>query len=119
MNNIRLKMEKIILPTLIFLLIFFSGSAFGNSSTIHPMNKKLLKAGIMKKVPAYFPEIPRLTASQALALYRAQKALFVLASYENLHLISGGIHMTEGQANKMNPNRLPFRKGQVLIVYCP
>lgn len=111
---------KTIVCLALVLTLFFPFAELGaeTKGKLHPMNRKLIKAGIMKNVPKYYPQIPRLTAGQALSLYGSNKALFLFVAYKNLHLIRGAIHMTEGKAHKINPNRLPFKKGQVLVVYC-
>lgn len=83
---------------------------------LHPRNKKLVKLGLLK-YPMFYQHMPRITAREAMALYKKNKALFVLVSYQNLHLIVGGIHLTEGQTPKIDPNRLPIKKGQVLVMY--
>jgi len=88
------------------------------SRDLHPRNKQLMELNLMT-YPKYFPNIPRVTATEALALYKKNKALFILISYRSKHLIHGGIHLTEGRVPRINPNSLPLRKDQVLILYCP
>lgn len=84
---------------------------------MHPINKQLIKLGILSNPPRYCPEIPRITAEQALAMYYGKRALFVLISYKNKDLIVGGLHFTEGEYKKINPNKLPLLKGQILVLY--
>lgn len=83
---------------------------------LHPRNKKLVKLGLLK-YPMFYQHMPRITAREAMALYKKYKALFVLIASKDLHLIEGGIHLTEGQVQKINPNRLPLKNGQVLVMY--
>ncbi|WP_028575386.1 hypothetical protein [Desulfonatronovibrio hydrogenovorans] len=85
---------------------------------IHPINQQLVQVGLMP-VPKYYPEIPRITSEHAYSLYLAGRALFVLISHSDRHLILGGVHLTENLPPRIDPNRLPFQPGQVLIVYCP
>jgi hypothetical protein len=85
---------------------------------LHPMNRQLVQMGLMP-FPKYYPEIPRITAEVAYHLYLSGKALFVLISYRDLDLIVGGIHLGEDTLPTTDPNKLPFRPGQVLVVYCP
>lgn len=89
-----------------------------HKNKLHPMNKKLIEQGMMG-YPKYLPQIPRISAQTAYGLYLQNKALFVYISYKDTNLIVGGMHFKEGAVKKINPNKLPFRPGQVLVVYCP
>ena len=98
-------------------MLFLHEEVFGKSKAkLHPMNAKWIKQGLMK-YPRYFPEIPRIPAEMAYGLYLQNKALFVYASHKNDYLIVGGIHFTEAQLDKINPDKLPFKPGQILIIY--
>lgn len=99
----------------LFCIIAVSAAA-ENTRQLHPINKKLVQMGIMP-VPKYYPEVPRITAQQAYSLYLSGKALFVLISSSNHHLIVGGLHLTEDKPPRIDPNRLPFRPGQILVAY--
>ncbi len=115
---IELKKQVVIL--MVFLINFnfmLSQSEANNKIKVHPRNIKLLKQGVLKKIPEYFPEIPRITATEALYLYNTRKALFLYIAYEDLNLIVGGIHLTEGQVNKINLNKLSLNKGQIIVTY--
>lgn len=86
-----------------------------NITNWHPRNKKLKELGLLKGKP-YFPEIPRCTPQEALAMYQSGKALIVwVGTYGGL--VPGGIHLTELQAEKLDPRRLPLNKGQALLIY--
>lgn len=111
--------RTLLISFFIFFLIFFSKGWALDSKKVHPRNVKLVRQGLMKKIPTYHPEIPRITAYEALSLYRKGKALFLHTSHSNKHIIVGAIHMTGAKAAKINPNKLPFKKGQVLVTYCP
>lgn len=103
---------------LVFLAIFFFlAMATGVSAgKLHPLNARLIKAGLMP-YPKYYPEIPRIPASYAYQLYKTGKALFALISYHNKDQIVGGLWLTEGKYPTINPNKLPFKKGQCLVLY--
>lgn len=114
-----MKQLKLIVTGILLATLLSAGWAQGQSArNLHPMNRQLVQAGLMP-VPKYYPEIPRITAEVAYGLYLSGKALFTLVSYSDQHLIVGGIHLTENRPPNMDPNRLPFREGQVLVVYCP
>ena len=104
---------------LLALIIFVSCpmNLHAKKAKIHPRNIKLIKLGLMPNVPKYHPEIPRIMPNIALNLYKSNKALFVLISHSNRDLIYGGLHLTEGKVVKINPNALPVKKGQVLVLY--
>lgn len=108
---------KIFLAMFIATFIMATGTLNAQSKgQLHPINKKLVQLGLMP-IPKYYPEVPRITAHQAYSLYSSGKALFVLISYSDKHLIVGGFHLTEDKPPKINPNRLPFKPGQVLVTY--
>jgi len=108
-------MIKIFLLLTIFLMSVTVASG-GAKKKLHPMNARLIKAGLMP-YPKYCPEVPRITAQTAYNLFKAGKALVLLISYQAKDKIYGGFHLTEGQYPKINPNKLPFKKGQCLVVY--
>lgn len=115
---IREQMLKVLaLLSVSVLLIIILTNTCEARQPIHPMNKKLMHLGLLKKPPKYYPEIPRITAELALSLYYSQKALFLYIASDNQNIIVGGFHLTEGQYPKINPNKLPFSKKQVLVVY--
>ncbi len=87
------------------------------SKKIHPRNKMLIQMGILKQVPKYYPNIPRVTIPEALGLYKLGKAVFFLISHRDRDKIVGGYHLTEGQVPNVDPNKFPVRKNQVLIFY--
>ena len=111
--------RTLLISLFIFFLIFLSKGWALDSKKVHPRNVKLVRQGLMKKIPTYCPEIPRITASEALSLYKKGTALFLHTSHSNKHIIVGAIHITGAKATKINPNKLPFKKGQVLVTYCP
>ncbi len=111
-------MKTVIKMVLLLTISLMSVSAVygGVKRKLHPMNAQLIKAGLMP-YPKYYPEVPRITAQTAYNLYKAGKALVLLISYTDKDKIYGGFHLTEGQYPKINPNKLPFKKGQYLVVY--
>jgi len=114
-------LKKVRILLLVGILSFISTAQVAvakGSRDLHPRNKQLMKLNLMT-YPKYHPNIPRVTAKEALRLYQENKALFILISASSKHLIHGGIHLTEGQYKGINPDRLPLRKDQILILYCP
>ena len=47
----------------------------------HPRNIKLIKQGLIPPMK-YFPDVPRITASEALMLYRSTKAMFIAIGHD-------------------------------------
>jgi hypothetical protein len=111
---------RVIIGGLFFIGSLSAGPVWAkDKKPVHPVNKQLLQLGLIKKVPAYYPQIPRIPAAMALGLYKSGKALFLYVSYKNLHIIPGAIHLTEGQVGNINISQIPIKKGQVLVTYCP
>lgn len=109
-------MKKYLALILFFVFILMLPAANASVGELHPINKKLVQMGFMP-VPKYYPEIPRIPAEQAFLLYKQGKALFVLISYHDKDLIVGGIHLTEDKPPRINPNKLPAKKNQIIVVY--
>jgi hypothetical protein len=86
-----------------------------DTKKIHPRNKMLIKMGLMKHWK-FHPNVPRLTADEALNLYKQGKAVFVLIADSDLHLIVGGYY--GGRLQGVDFNRL-VKRGQILVFYCP
>lgn len=102
--------------TIIFSFLLHGGT-LNAGGKVHERNIKLLKLGLIEKIPSYYPEIPRIMATEALDLYNKEKALFVHTSHSDKHLIYGAIHLPGFKAAKIDPNKLPLKKGQVLVLY--
>ena len=97
--------------------IFLSKTSWAeDKSSLHPRNRGLIKLGQME-YPKYCPEIPRMTALEALHYYKSGKAFILFIAAQKKHLIVGGIHLTEQQYPKIDPNKLPIKKGQALFLY--
>jgi len=113
-----IRLKTVVFLTLLCVGIFchMENAAAADQPRLHPMNKKLVQQGLMP-VPKYYPHIPRITAETAYGLYLQNKALFVYVSYSDKNLIVGGIHFTEDKPGSFNPNKLPFKPGQILVVY--
>jgi hypothetical protein len=88
-----------------------------NESELHPMNaqlERLYPRGF--KMP--FPEIPRISALQALKLYETQKGFFVHVGESGPDLI-GSVRMSEYQAAHVDYNKLAkAAAGKVVVAYC-
>jgi hypothetical protein len=84
---------------------------------VHPFNQKLEQLyprGF--KMP--FPEVPRVSAIQALQLYESQKAFFVHVGTSGPDLI-GSIRLGENQAAALDVNRLvQVAAGRIVVAYC-
>lgn len=93
----------------------FANSRISSQKILHPINKKLIKTGVLKAPPKFYPNVPRLTAAQAYGLFMSKKAVLVLHSYHDKDKIWGGYWMTEIK-NKVDLNKL-VRKNQILVFY--
>ena len=112
---------KIVFLTVVALLFASDYGVAQKKERIHPRNVKLLKSGLIP-YPKYHPSIPRLTATEAKSLFYAKKAVFILISYHDRDKIIGGYHLTEdkvGKTSAIDVRKLPVRKGQILVLYCP
>jgi hypothetical protein len=110
-----MKMKKFLL---IILIIFiglpaFVETIFSQSSEIHPRNKKLIQSGMIPPI-GFFPEVPRVTAIEALSLYNAGRAIFIGIGAAVPRLSSGYIlhnYMT------FDPKRLKVPKDIIILTY--
>ena len=86
-------------------------------SGLHPMNEQLEKLyprGF--KMP--FPEIPRISALQALQLYETQKGFFIHVGASGPDVV-GSVRLTEFQAANIDYNKLAkAAAGRVVVAYC-
>ena len=83
---------------------------------MHPVNKVLMKL-YPRSFELLFPEVPRVTGSQALSYYRSNKALFVHIGVD-CPTIPGALHFSELQASKIKVSQLlKIAKGRMIIVY--
>lgn len=86
-------------------------------SGLHPMNaqlEQLYPRGF--KMP--FPEIPRISALQALKLYETQKGFFIHVGTSGPDLI-GSVRMSENQAAHVDYNKLAKEAaGRLVVAYC-
>ncbi len=115
-----MKIKKFtVLAIICFSFIVCDNAMADKTKRVHPYTLKLYKAGLIEKISMHFPEIPRMLASTALGLYKSNKALFIFISYKKQDLIHGAIHLTEGQVGSVDFRKLPLRKDQVLVFYCP
>ncbi len=103
-----------ILP--IFGLLIIIGT-LNAQERIHPYNKILMKLYPRPfKMP--YPQVPRILAIQALALYRSGKAVFVHVGDEGPD-VPGGFHFRESETWRMNLTLFKkLSKIKVIILYC-
>lgn len=112
-----MKKKYIAISLVLFGAILFSQTLWSQEGgALHPRNKMLLEHNLIT-YPTYFPEIPRCTAQEALGLYRSGKALIIWIGVSG-ELVVGGLHLTENQAENLDPNSLPLQEGQTLLLYC-
>lgn len=107
--------------TIFCLYIFFiAGFHLTFSSTalckekIHPVNIKLVKAGLMP-YPKYYPSVPRVTADVALALFRANRARIAWIGDDG-QLVIGAHHFRENEVGRI-PKQIRLTKDQILLLY--
>ncbi len=88
--------------------------ANAQSKQLHPRNAQLIKMGLIPPMK-YFPEVPRVTASEALALYYGGKAVFVAIGHDSPRLLKGYL-LKDYLA--FDPARLRSFKRTPLVLYC-
>jgi len=107
--------KKIIFLFPIIFLTFFTYSLAGEY--IHPYNKILMKL-YPRPFKLRFPDVPRITAKEALMLYKSNQAFFIHIGDEGWN-VPGCLHFRENKAFRINPNKL-FRliPQKYVILYC-
>ena len=80
---------------------------------LHQRNKKLIKQGLIPPMK-YFKEVPRITPSEAYALYVANKAIFIAIGLDTPRLIDGWLLENYMQ---FNPKRLKIPKNMFVVFY--
>lgn len=84
---------------------------------LHPYNQRLEQL-YPRGFQMPFPEIPRLSALQALHLYINQKAFLVHVGDSGPNVI-GALQLTENQAAKLDLDKLlKAAAGRTIIAYC-
>ncbi len=91
------------------------------SRKVNPRNLLLIRKGLLPpSILKYFPEVPKITPYEALALYRANKAVFIAVGADPPRLQNGWL--LEKNYMGFNPKRLKRYKiplkGKFIILYC-
>ena len=86
---------------------------------IHPRNRMLVSKGLVpRKILKYFPEVPKITPTEAWALYKTKKAVFIAIGHDAPRLMDGWL--LEDYMH-FNPKRLKAygipRKGRLIVLY--
>jgi hypothetical protein len=95
----------------------FIASAAFSAQRIHPRNKILMKTH-PRPFKMRFPEVPRITAVEALGLYMSGQAFFIRIGDEG-GAVPGCLLLRENTASKLNVNKL-FKKifKKYVVLYC-
>lgn len=110
-------MNKTAFPLCIFFIasfhLIFSSTAMCEEK-IHPVNIKLVKAGLMP-YPKYYPSVPRVMANVALALFQANRARIAWIGDDGMQVI-GAYHFRENEVKQI-PKTIKLAKNQILLLY--
>ena len=91
-----------------------------SSQKVHPRNKLLIRKGLLpSSILKYFPEVPKITPYEALALYHGNKAVFIAVGHDAPRLNNGWLLENYMGFNPMRLKkyRIPM-KGKLIILYC-
>ena len=85
-------------------------------SHIHPYNKILMRL-YPRPFKLTYPDVPRITAREALTLYKSHGAFFIRIGVEG-GIVPGAFHGK--YVHKLDPRRLirVIPKNQLIILYC-
>ena len=104
----------LVLLFLVFFPIIQSQAQSAKKSKYHPRNIKLIKHGLIPPIK-FFPEVPRMTAEEALSLYHSGRGFFIAIGGDS-KIMDGGILLKDYM--KFDPRRLKLPKGIVIVTYC-
>ena len=108
------------LLVIFFTLLLCNSGWAARKHWIHPRNRLLVSKGLVPaSILKYFPEVPKITPREALALYVTHKAVFIAIGHDVPRLPDGWLLE---DYMRFNPRRLrrygiPVRK-KFIIVYC-
>ena len=97
-----------------------TASKISNTRKIHPRNKKLIRQGLVPpSILKYFPDVPKITPYEALALYRANKAVFIAIGHDAPRLSNGWLlkDYMRFDPKRLKKYRIPL-KGKLIVLYC-
>jgi len=111
-----------ILSSILICLIFVleSPSPAAGKERVHPRNKKLISDGLVpQSILKYFPEVPKITPYEALALHTSGKAIFIAIGHDSPRLMDGWLLKDYMRFNpkRLRAYRIPT-KGMYIILYC-
>ncbi len=87
---------------------------------IHPRNQMLISKGLApKEILQYFPDVPKITANEALSLYRSKKGVFIGVGVDVPRLPDGWIlkEYTAFDPRKLSKYKIPIQ-GTIIVLYC-
>jgi len=105
------------LTFIIIIYFFFPGTyILAQQNYIHPYNKVLMKL-CPRPFKLTYPDVPRITAREALTLYKSHGAFFIRIGVEG-GIVPGAFHGK--YVHKLDPRRLirVIPKNQLIILYC-
>lgn len=121
MVQLIIKLRSVIFCFAVLSFIVISAGQSYARKWIHPRNKYLIAKGLLPvDILKYFPDVPKLTPYEALALYRSGKAIFIAIGHDSPRLPTGWL--LEDNSMSFNPRKLkrygiPTR-GKYIILYC-
>jgi len=87
---------------------------------VHPRNQMLITKGLVpKEILRYFPDVPKITAHEALSLYQSKKAIFIAIGDDSPRLPNGWLlrNYMAFHPKQLVRYKIPTQ-GVVLVLYC-
>ena len=104
----------LVLSCLMLFTIAQSEAQNAEKQKLHPRNVMLIKKGLIPPMK-FFPDVPRITAGEALALYHSGKGFFIAIGGDS-KIMNGGILLNDYMT--FDPRKLKLPKGKIIITYC-
>ena len=108
-------MKKVFMTILLLVVLIVSSPVSKTQDKgLHPRNKMLIEQGLIPPMK-YFPEVPRITAKEALALYTQGQSMFIGIGTDVPRLPLGWLLI---DYYNFDPTRLKIPRNKIIVVYC-
>ena len=103
-----------IVLTVWLLLALPAVNSEAKNTKFHPRNVELIKKGVIPPMK-FFPEVPRITAEEAMGLLMSNRGFFIAIGSDS-KVMQGGLSLHNYM--QFNPKRLKLPKGKIIVTYC-
>jgi len=108
-------MKKKMVFIMIICSVFFTMKVGITQDEIPAYNRKLFE--LYPDIHVEFPQVPRITAAEALVLYKSGLAFFLGCGHHN-SAVPGGLYVEDGSTINIERLKATVLRNKLLIVYC-